>query len=117
MPVELSNGAARHPGLSLWGAGGSTPTLRSSPTAVSKSLLEFERRGAAEMVAVTPSPRSCDTLVNLREIFRRQFAADRGVLHPGRLHFAARRPLHGGRRGVLKGLEAVTGRRMASPRP
>ncbi len=114
-PLELIHAAGGTP-VQLWGAGGpvehADALLQSYCCSVSRSLLELEMRGAAETIAAYAFTSLCDTLVNLREIYRRQFAKPTVEFSiPACQTPAARRAyLSTVVTEVLKGLEAVTGR-------
>ena len=76
-PLELIHAAGGYP-VQLWGAGGSIEHadayLQSYCCSVARSLLALEMRGITGMVAAYAFTSLCDTLVNLREVYRRLFA-------------------------------------------
>jgi len=114
-PLELIHAAGGYP-VQLWGAGGSIEhadaCLQSYCCSVSRSLLELEMRGVTGMVAAYAFTSLCDTLVNLREVYRRRF--DKPTVEfsiPASQSREARKAyLSTVIESVLKGLEAVTGR-------
>jgi benzoyl-CoA reductase subunit C len=113
-PLELIHAAGGYP-VQFWGAGLSIEHadayLPSYCCSVARSLLELEMRGQADRVQAYAFTSLCDTLINLREIYRRLFAKPT-------LEFSI--PVTGSPEarkaylstvigGIVKGLEAVTG--------
>ena len=76
-PLELIHAAGGYP-VQLWGAGRSIEHadayLQSYCCSVARSLLALEMRGITGMVAAYAFTSLCDTLINLREVYRRLFA-------------------------------------------
>jgi benzoyl-CoA reductase subunit C len=114
-PLELIHAAGGYP-VQLWGAGGSVEHadayLQSCCCSVARSLLELEMRGVSGMVAAYAFTSLCDTLVNLREIYRRLFAKPtlEFSIPAAQTHAARKAYLTTVLEGILKGLESVTGR-------
>jgi len=114
-PLELIHAAGGYP-VQLWGAGGAVEHadghLQSYCCSVSRSLLELEMRGVTGRVDAYAFTSLCDTLVNLREVYRRLFAKPTVEFSiPAAQTRAARKAyLSTVIENVLKGLEAVTGR-------
>lgn len=114
-PLELIHAAGGYP-VQLWGAGGSIEHadafLQSYCCSVARSLLELEMRGVTGMVAAYAFTSLCDTLVNLREVYRRLFAKPTVEFSiPATQTRAARKAyLSTVIEKVLEGLETVTGR-------
>ncbi len=75
-PLELIDAAGGYP-VQLWGNGlaieNSDAYLQSYCCSVARSILELELRGIAAMVKAYAFTSLCDTLVNLREIYRSIF--------------------------------------------
>jgi len=75
-PLELIDAAGGYP-VQLWGNNlpieNSDAYLQSYCCSVARSVLELELRGIAGMVHAYAFTSLCDTLVNLREIYRRIF--------------------------------------------
>ena len=75
-PMELIEAAGGYP-VQLWGNNlpieNSDAYLQSYCCSVARSVLEFELRGIAKMVKAYAFTSLCDTLVNLREIYRNIF--------------------------------------------
>ena len=75
-PLELIAAAGAYP-VQLWGnslpPGRSDAHLQSFACSLSKSVLELELGGGAQVVDAYAWSSICDTLVNLREIYRRLF--------------------------------------------
>src|SRR5210317_1203308 len=75
-PMELIEAAGGYP-VQLWGNNlpleQSDAQLQSYCCSVARSILELEQRGIAEMVEAYAFTSLCDTLINLREIYRRIF--------------------------------------------
>lgn len=118
-PLELIHAAGGYP-VQFWGAGLSIEHadayLQSYCCSVARSLLEIEMRGLADRVQAYAFTSLCDTLINLREIYRRLF--DKPTLEfsiPVTPSPEARKAfLSSVVTGVVKGLEAVTGCRVSS---
>lgn len=113
-PLELIHAAGGYP-VQLWGAEGSIENadacLQSYCCSVSRSLLELEMRGVTGMVEAYAFTSLCDTLVNLREIYRRRFVKPTVEFSiPAAQSREARKAyLSTVIENVLKGLEGVTG--------
>jgi benzoyl-CoA reductase subunit C len=118
-PLELIHAAGGYP-VQFWGAGltieQADAYLPSYCCSVARSLLEIEMRGLADRVQAYAFTSLCDTLINLREIYRRLFAKPT-------LEFSIPVSPHPGARKVflatvvgeiVKGLETATGRRVSS---
>ncbi|MCK4986679.1 MAG: 2-hydroxyacyl-CoA dehydratase, partial [Desulfobacterales bacterium] len=75
-PLELIYAAGGYP-VQLWGNNlpleKSDAYLQSYCCSVARSVLELELRGIAKMVKAYAFTSLCDTLINLREIYRRLF--------------------------------------------
>ena len=75
-PMELIDAAGGYP-VQLWGNNlaieNSDAYLQSYCCSVARSILELELRGIADMVKAYAFTSLCDTLVNLREIYRSIF--------------------------------------------
>jgi bcr-type benzoyl-CoA reductase subunit C len=118
-PMELIHAAGGYP-VQLWGNNlpieRADAYLQSYCCSVARSVLELELRGSAAMVKAYAFTSLCDTLINLREIYRRLF--DKPTIEfsiPITRTLKARKEyLATVVDGVLKGLEAVTGRRVAA---
>lgn len=117
-PLELIHAAGGYP-VQFWGAGGSVEHadahLQSYCCSVARSLLELEMRGLTGVVAAYAFTSLCDTLVNLREIYRRLFAKPTVEFSiPATQSREARKAyLSTVLEKVLEGLEAVTGRALS----
>jgi bcr-type benzoyl-CoA reductase subunit C len=76
-PMELIHAAGGYP-VQLWGNNlpieRADAYLQSYCCSVARSVLELELRGGAAMVKAYAFTSLCDTLINLREIYRRLFA-------------------------------------------
>ena len=115
-PPELIHAAGGYP-VQVWGAGvaidHAEAYLQPYCCSVARSLLEIEMRGRGGLIQAYVFTSLCDTLINLRELYRRLF--DKPILG---LSFPVT-PLAEGRRaflsdavaGIITGMEAVTGRR------
>jgi benzoyl-CoA reductase subunit C len=114
-PPELIHAAGGYP-VQLWGAGvaidHAEAYLQPYCCSVARSVLELEMRGRAALIQAYVFTSLCDTLINLRELYRRLF--DKPILglsipvtqtEQGRHTFLA-----GAAETIMKGLEAVTGR-------
>jgi bcr-type benzoyl-CoA reductase subunit C len=75
-PMELIHAAGGYP-VQLWGNNlpleRADAYLQSYCCSVARSVLELELRGGADMVKAYAFTSLCDTLINLREIYRRIF--------------------------------------------
>ncbi len=75
-PMELIHAAGGYP-VQLWGNNlpleRADAYLQSYCCSVARSVLELELRGSAKMVRAYAFTSLCDTLINLREIYRRLF--------------------------------------------
>jgi len=118
-PLELIHAAGGYP-VQLWGAGvaidHAEAYLQPYCCSVARSVLEIELRGSAELIQAYVFTSLCDTLINLRELYRRLFNKPiLGISIPvtrmaeGRHDF-----LSDALEKIIKGLEAVTGRRMST---
>lgn len=118
-PLELIHAAGGYP-VQLWGAGvaidHAEAYLQPYCCSVARSALELEMRGSAELIRAYVFTSLCDTLINLRELYRRLF--DKPILG---LSFPVTQTAEGRRaflvdtaEEIIKGLEAVTGRRVSS---
>src|SRR5210317_1755311 len=76
-PMELITAAGGYP-VQLWGnnlpLGKADAYLQSYCCSVARSVMELELREAAHMVKAYAFTSLCDTLINLREIYRRVFS-------------------------------------------
>ncbi len=76
-PLELVDAAGGYP-VQLWGNNlpieKADTYLQSFCCSVARSMLELEMRGSAEMVNAYAFTSLCDTLINLREVYRRLFS-------------------------------------------
>ncbi len=116
-PMELIEAAGGYP-VQLWGNNlpieKADAYLQSYCCSVARSVLELELRGIAHMVKAYAFTSLCDTLINLREIYRRIIPKPTLELSIPITRTAE------ARRGYLKsvvksatdGLEAVTGKRI-----
>jgi benzoyl-CoA reductase subunit C len=113
-PLELAHAAGGYP-VQLWGTqlpvGRADAYLQSYCCSVARSLLELELRGSARIVSAYVFTSLCDTLVNLRELYRRLFKTPTFEFAiPVTAGEAARREyLSSLIPRLLRGLEAVTG--------
>ena len=118
-PLELIHAAGGYP-VQFWGAGLSIEHadayLQSYCCSVARSLLEIEMRGLADRVQAYAFTSLCDTLINLREIYRRLFPKPTLEFSiPVTPSPEARKAfLSSVVTGVVKGLEGVTGCRVSS---
>lgn len=119
-PLELIHAAGGYP-VQLWGAGVAIDRaeayLQPHCCSVARSVLELEMRGSAEVIRAYVFTSLCDTLINLRELYRRLFDKPiLGISFPvaqtaeGRSAFLA-----GALEKIIEGLEAVTGCRLSPP--
>jgi len=113
-PLELIHAAGGYP-VQLWGNGGpieqADAYLQACCCSVSRSLLELEMRSTTGMVEAYVFTSLCDTLVNLREIYRRLFTKPtlEFSIPATQTHAARKAYLTTVLEGILKGLEAITG--------
>jgi len=116
-PMELIDAAGGYP-VQLWGnnlpLGKSDAYLQTYCCSVARSVLELELIGGAKMVKAYAFTSLCDTLINLREIYRRLFPKPTVELSiPFTQTVEARRTyLKSVIRSVVKGLEEITGQRI-----
>ena len=118
-PMELIDAAGGFP-VQLWGNNlpieRADAYLQSYCCSVARSVLELELRGIANMVKAYAFTSLCDTLVNLREIYRRTF--DKPTLElsiPITLTVEARNNyLKSVVQSVIDGLEEITGNKITS---
>jgi len=114
-PLELIHAAGGYP-VQLWGAGvaidHAETYLQPYCCSVARSTLELEMRGSAELIQAYVFTSLCDTLVNLRELYRHLF--DKPILG---LSFPVSQTAEGRHafladavEKIIKGIEAVTGR-------
>jgi bcr-type benzoyl-CoA reductase subunit C len=114
-PLELIHAADGYP-VQLWGAGvaidHAEAYLQPYCCSVARSALELEMRGSAELIQAYVFTSLCDTLINLRELYRRLF--DKPILG---LSIPVTQTTEGRRayladavEKIIKGLEAITGR-------
>jgi len=116
-PMELIDAAGGYP-VQLWGnnlpLGRSDAYLQSYCCTVARSALELELIGGADMVQAYAFTSLCDTLINLREIYRRLF--DKPTIELSipitQTPDARRVYLDSVLRGVVKDLEKITGLQM-----
>jgi len=118
-PLELIDAAGGYP-VQLWGNNlpveNSDAYLQSYCCSVARSVLELELRGIAHMVKAYAFTSLCDTLVNLREIYRSIFSKPTLELSiPITQTVEARNNyLKSIVQSVTDGLEEVTGRKITS---
>lgn len=116
-PLELIYAAGGYP-VQLWGNNlpleKSDAYLQSYCCSVARSVLELELRGIAKMVQAYAFTSLCDTLINLREIYRRLFTKPTLELSiPITQTQAARQTyLKTVLKSVTSGLEEITGRKI-----
>ena len=116
-PMELIEAAGGYP-VQLWGNNlpieNADAYLQSYCCSVARSVLELELRGIAHMVKAYAFTSLCDTLINLREIYRRIISKPTLELSiPITRTIEARRDyLKSVVKSVTNGLEAITGKRM-----
>ena len=116
-PMELVDAAGGYP-VQLWGNNlpieNADAYLQSYCCSVGRSVLELELRGIAKMVKAYAFTSLCDTLVNLREIYRRTF--DKPTVELSipitRTVEARNQYLKSVVRSVIDGLEEITGKKM-----
>ncbi|MBW2084793.1 MAG: 2-hydroxyacyl-CoA dehydratase [Deltaproteobacteria bacterium] len=113
-PMELIDAAGGYP-VQLWGnnlpLGKSDAYLQAFCCSVAKSVLELELVGGARMVKGYAFTSICDTLINLRELYRRLFPKPTVELSIPitRTDEARRTYLKSVIAGVISGLEEITG--------
>jgi bcr-type benzoyl-CoA reductase subunit C len=118
-PLELIHAAGGYP-VQLWGAGvaidHAEAYLQPYCCSVARSVLELEMRGSAELIQAYVFTSLCDTLINLRELYRRLFDKPiLGLSMPVTQTAEDRRDFLSGAVGkILQGLEGVTGRRVST---
>lgn len=116
-PMELIDAAGGYP-VQLWGNNlaieNSDAYLQSYCCSVARSMLELELRGLAGMVKAYAFTSLCDTLVNLREIYRRTFNKPTLELSIPitRTVEARNNYLKSVVQSVIDGLEAITGNKL-----
>jgi bcr-type benzoyl-CoA reductase subunit C len=116
-PMELIYAAGGYP-VQLWGNNlpleKSDAYLQSYCCSVARSVLELELRGISKMVKAYAFTSLCDTLINLREIYRRLFAKPTLQLSiPITQTAEARRTyLKNVLKTVTAGLEEITGQQI-----
>jgi len=116
-PMELIDAAGGYP-VQLWGnnlpLGRSDAYLQTYCCSVARSVLELEMIGGARMVKAYAFTSLCDTLINLREIYRRLF--DKPTLELSipitRTVEARRSYLKSVLDSIIGGLEEITGRKI-----
>jgi benzoyl-CoA reductase subunit C len=117
-PLELIHAAGGYP-VQFWGAGlpieHADACLPSYCCSVARTLLEIEMRGLADGVQAYVFTSLCDTLINLREIYRRLFAKPTLEFSiPVTPSLEARKAYFSTVVAeITHGLEAVTGRRLS----
>jgi bcr-type benzoyl-CoA reductase subunit C len=113
-PMELIEAAGGYP-VQLWGNNlpidHADAYLQSYCCSVARSVLELEMRGIAHMVRAYAFTSLCDTLINLREIYRRIFTKPTLELSIPitRTEEARRNYLTGVIKSVTDGLADITG--------
>jgi bcr-type benzoyl-CoA reductase subunit C len=118
-PMELIEAAGGYP-VQLWGNNlpleQSDAQLQSYCCSVARSILELEQRGIAGMVKAYAFTSLCDTLINLREIYRRIFTKPTLELSIPitRTPEARRNYLESVVRSVTDGLEDITGKKITA---
>ena len=116
-PMELIDAAGGYP-VQLWGNSlaieNSDAYLQSYCCSVARSMLELELRGLAGMVKAYAFTSLCDTLVNLREIYRQTFTKPTLELSIPitRTMEARNNYLKSVVQSVIDGLEAITGNKL-----
>ncbi|MCJ7774691.1 MAG: 2-hydroxyacyl-CoA dehydratase family protein, partial [Desulfobacterales bacterium] len=116
-PMELIDAAGGYP-VQLWGnnmpIAMADTYLQSYCCSVARSVLELEMKGSANMVKAYAFTSICDTLINLREIYRRLFQKPTFELAiPSTQTEQSRRNyLKNIIDSVTKGLEDVTGKKI-----
>lgn len=118
-PMELIDAAGGYP-VQLWGNNlaieNSDAYLQSYCCSVARSILELELRGIADMVKAYAFTSLCDTLVNLREIYRSIFTKPTLELSiPITRTIEARHDyLNSVIASVTDGLEVITGKKISA---
>jgi bcr-type benzoyl-CoA reductase subunit C len=120
-PMELIWAAGGYP-VQLWGNNlpleKSDAYLQAYCCSIARSVLELELRGIAKMVKAYAFTSLCDTLINLREIYRRLFSKPTLELSIPitRTREARRTYLKSVVQGVTDGLETITGNKITAER-
>jgi bcr-type benzoyl-CoA reductase subunit C len=120
-PMELIWAAGGYP-VQLWGNNlpleKSDAYLQAYCCSIARSVLELEMRGIAKMVKAYAFTSLCDTLINLREIYRRLFSKPTLELSIPitRTREARRTYLKSVVQGVTDGLETITGNKITAER-
>lgn len=116
-PLELIEAAGGYP-VQLWGNNlpieNADAYLQSYCCSVARSILELEMRQIAHMVKAYAFTSLCDTLINLREIYRRVFSTPTLELSIPitRTEVARRNYLESVVKSVTAGLENITGNKI-----
>ena len=116
-PLELISAAGGYP-VQLWGNNlpieKADAYLQSYCCSVARSVMELELREGASMVKAYAFTSLCDTLINLRELYRRVFTKPTLELSIPitRTEQARHNYLASVVKSVTEGLEAVTGRKI-----
>jgi len=116
-PIELIEAAGGYP-VQLWGNNlpieKADAHLQSYCCSVARSVMELEMRGISHMVKAYAFTSLCDTLINLREIYRRVFSKPTLELSIPitRTEIARHNYLESVVKSVTNGLEAITGNRI-----
>ena len=118
-PLELIEAAGGYP-VQLWGNNlpmeKADAYLQSYCCSVARSVLELELRGIAHMVKAYAFTSLCDTLINLRETYRRVFPKPTLVLSIPitRTEKARKNYLSSVIKSAMEGLEDITGNKISS---
>lgn len=118
-PMELIEAAGGYP-VQLWGNNlpieKADAHLQSYCCSVARSVMELEMRGAAAMVKAYAFTSLCDTLINLREIYRRVFTKPTLELSIPitRTEQARHNYLASVVGSVIEGLEKITGNKVTA---
>ena len=118
-PLELIEAAGGYP-VQLWGNNlpieKADAYLQSYCCSVARSVMELELREIAHMVKAYAFTSLCDTLINLREIYRRVFTKPTLELSIPitRTEEARRNYLTSVLKTVIRGLEDITGNKVTS---
>lgn len=116
-PMELIDAAGGY-AVQLWGnnlpLGKVDGYLQTYCCSVARSVLELELVGGAEMVKAYAFTSLCDTLINLREVYKRLFSKPtlEFSIPMTRTRAARRSYLKSVIQSVVEGLEKVTGKRI-----
>ena len=116
-PLELIEAAGGYP-VQLWGNNlpieKADAYLQSYCCSVARSVMELEMRGISHMVKAYAFTSLCDTLINLREIYRRVFSKPTLELSIPitRTAVARHNYLTSVVKSVTNGLEAITGNKI-----